>query len=117
MVHDWILTVDRQVPLIDAAVWKVKSNDLALEFCGIRIAILLGPTTVNGALSACQHFIVGPPSGGSTRARKPCALAAAKGLLLIVGDHAPPFWTREAKSFFVRGKVPWILLQSRPEVS
>lgn len=37
--------------------------------------------------------------------------------VLIVGDHAPPFWTREGKSFFVRGKVPWILLQSRPEVS
>jgi hypothetical protein len=37
--------------------------------------------------------------------------------VLIVGDHAPPFWTREGKSFFVRGKVPWILLQSRPEVT
>jgi hypothetical protein len=36
--------------------------------------------------------------------------------VLIVGDHAPPFWTREGKSFFVRGKVPWILLQSRSEI-
>lgn len=33
--------------------------------------------------------------------------------VLIVGDHAPPFWTRAEKAFFVQGKVPWILLRSK----
>ena len=33
--------------------------------------------------------------------------------VLLVGDHAPPFWTREGKSFFVRGEVPWIRLSAR----
>jgi len=35
--------------------------------------------------------------------------------VLIIGDHAPPFWTRAQKSYFVRGKVPWVLLRSRDD--
>jgi len=34
--------------------------------------------------------------------------------VLIVGDHAPPFWGRAARGHFVSGEVPWILLRSRP---
>ena len=33
--------------------------------------------------------------------------------VLIVGDHAPPFWSHEGRSHFVAGEVPWILLRPR----
>jgi Sulfatase len=44
-------------------------------------------------------------------------VVAAPGLgptdVLIVGDHAPPFWSHEGRSHFVPGEVPWILLRPR----
>ena len=33
--------------------------------------------------------------------------------VLLVGDHAPPFWSHEGRSHFVPGEVPWILLRWR----
>lgn len=37
--------------------------------------------------------------------------------VLIVGDHAPPFFDREERSQFAPDRVPWILLRSREEPS
>jgi hypothetical protein len=33
--------------------------------------------------------------------------------ILIVGDHAPPLWSKAARRMFVPGQVPWIRLQPR----
>ena len=33
--------------------------------------------------------------------------------ILIVGDHAPPLWSKAARGLFVPGKVPWIRLTPR----
>jgi hypothetical protein len=33
--------------------------------------------------------------------------------ILIVGDHAPPFWGHAERAHFAPGEVPWILLQPR----
>jgi len=33
--------------------------------------------------------------------------------ILIVGDHAPPLWSRKQRTLFKPGKVPWILLSSK----
>ena len=33
--------------------------------------------------------------------------------IVIVGDHAPPFWSHESRSHFVAGEVPWIRLRPR----
>jgi len=33
--------------------------------------------------------------------------------VLIVGDHAPPFWSHAGRSHFTPGEVPWILLRAR----
>jgi hypothetical protein len=33
--------------------------------------------------------------------------------ILMVGDHAPPSWTRRGRSHFAKGKVRWILLEPR----
>jgi hypothetical protein len=35
--------------------------------------------------------------------------------ILIVGDHAPPLWSKAGRALFVPGKVPWIRLTPRLE--
>jgi len=34
--------------------------------------------------------------------------------ILIVGDHMPPFFAREARMNFDPAHVPWVLLKARP---
>ena len=41
------------------------------------------------------------------------AVARPKTEILIVGDHAPPLWSRAGRNLFVPGKVPWIRLTPR----
>jgi len=37
--------------------------------------------------------------------------------ILIVGDHMPPFFDRDARSRFDGRHVPWILLEAKPQIS
>jgi len=45
------------------------------------------------------------------------ALAMVKNLppteILIIGDHAPPLWSRQGRSLFEPGKVTWVRLSTR----
>jgi phosphoglycerol transferase MdoB-like AlkP superfamily enzyme len=36
--------------------------------------------------------------------------------ILIVGDHAPPLWSKAGRNLFTPGKVPWIRLKPVPQV-
>ena len=35
--------------------------------------------------------------------------------ILVVGDHAPPLWSRRGRSLFEPGKVTWFRLTTRPD--
>jgi hypothetical protein len=36
--------------------------------------------------------------------------------IVMVGDHAPPFWSRQARGQFEPGKVAWYRLTPREDV-
>ena len=37
--------------------------------------------------------------------------------ILVVGDHAPPLWSRRGRAQFVPGQVAWYRLQPRRDIA
>ena len=69
--------------------------------------------------SACTGSAAWPScgttcSGRSRSSRSTPAIAPAE--ILVVGDHAPPLWSKKGRAEFEAGKVPWYRLTPRDGV-
>lgn len=99
--------------------WVTLNSHLpVMEDAGLRTANCTygGPALANESSLLCPLFLVHHRLADAiTRMALDPDLPPTD--ILIVGDHMPPYFDRDARSRFDGHNVPWILLQAKPQAA